>query len=76
MGKTIATCCHKLTKKDGEYGLGTVIAIADDEGVSYITVCNRCLSWYKKRKLILSEEDVDKVLRNSLRQHDYFLGFD
>ncbi len=51
----IATCGHTLTEKEG---LGVTIAIKDhckdgSQAISYPTLCNKCLKWYKKKNLEL-----------------------
>jgi hypothetical protein len=60
----IATCGHTLTKEEA---LGTTIAVKDRDKkgrhcVSYPTVCNKCLEWYKKKRLILTEKAQKKWL--------------
>jgi hypothetical protein len=59
----IATCGHQLKEKEG---LGINIAVKDSIDncrgiISYITVCEKCLKWYKKKKLILETEKERKT---------------
>lgn len=58
----IATCGHDVTN---EKDLGTLIAVAEysREGtfaVGHPVVCEKCLKWYKKRNLILTEEQQER----------------
>lgn len=59
----IGTCGHEFTEAEG---LGTTIAIKDCDrkgqtAISYPTICNKCLEWYREKNLILNnkaEEDA------------------
>ena len=53
-----ATCGHTLTDSEG---LGTSIAIKDrckdgSKAIGYLTLCDKCLEWYRKSKLELKTE--------------------
>jgi hypothetical protein len=60
-----ATCGHVLTEEEG---LGTTLAIKgkDSDGSRYIshkTLCNKCVDWYRSKKLELpTEKDQNKWL--------------
>ena len=64
----IATCGHKLKESEG---MGTTIAVKDyskdgSRAVAWITVCDKCLKWYKRKKLILkTEKEENKWLQES-----------
>jgi hypothetical protein len=54
----IATCGHILTEEEG---LGITIAVKDyckdgSKAIGYPTLCNKCLKWYRKKKLELKTE--------------------
>ena len=64
----IASCGHLLTKEEG---LGTTIAVKDycrdgDKAIAYPTLCNKCLKWYRKKKLELKTEEEQKCWINSI----------
>jgi len=64
MGTVIATCGHQLTKAEE---LGTTIAVAGyardcGRAVDYLTVCDKCLKWYERKKLRLTEQQADEWL--------------
>jgi hypothetical protein len=67
----IATCGHTLSKEEG---LGTTIAIKDYErdgsrSISYPTLCNKCLKWYRKKKLELkTKEEQDCWLKHNVKE--------
>ena len=65
MGKIIASCGHELMPIEG---FGKQIAVEGwtrdcKPAVDYITVCNKCYSWYKRKKYILSKSQINKVTK-------------
>ena len=61
----IATCGHKLKESEG---MGTTIAVKDyskdgSRAVAWITVCDKCLKWYKRKKLIfMAAKEIQEYL--------------
>lgn len=63
----IATCGHELTEHEG---LGTTIAIKDysrdgSRAISYPTLCDKCLKWYRKKKLELKTKQEQRKWFNA-----------
>ena len=63
----IATCGHTLTE---EKGLGTTIAVKDyckdgSKAIGYPTLCNKCLKWYREKKLELKTEEEQERWLNA-----------
>ena len=62
MGELIGTCGHKITLKEC-YANAIPVKEYDKEGrrvVCYMVVCDKCLEWWKKKKLILHNENEQK----------------
>lgn len=62
-----ATCGHILTEEEG---LGTTIPIKDftkegDPAVSYPTLCNKCLRYYRSERMELPTEESRQEWLNS-----------
>ena len=61
--RTIATCGHALTKKEGQGKVVTIMGIDEGEKcLDHLTVCNKCYQKYKSAKLILTQKQVRKFL--------------
>ena len=63
----IAACGHKLTETEG---LGITIPVKDyckdgSKAIGYPTLCNKCLKWYRKKKLELKTEPEQKRWLNA-----------
>lgn len=66
----IATCGHQLTEAED---FGTMIAVkqyARDGGkaVGFPVVCDKCLKWYKRKKLILNNQQQAEWLGVDISQ--------
>lgn len=57
MGTIFGTCGHVLTDKEF---LNNAIAVKEYDGggrvICCMVVCNKCLKWWRKKKLILHNE--------------------
>ena len=67
MGELIGTCQHKLTNEEFTnftYSINNIsVKEYDKEGrrvVCYMVVCDKCLEWWKKKKLILHNENEQR----------------
>lgn len=65
----IGTCGHTFSDNEGGDGFGTTIPVKDhtkdgSRAIGYPTVCDKCLEWYKKKKLVLeTKEEQEKWLK-------------
>ena len=62
MGELWGTCGHRITGKELEHN-GISIKEYDETGrqvVCSMVVCDKCLKWWKKRKLILHNQKEEE----------------
>ena len=65
----IGTCGHEVEFRktgpdDDDFEVGYQIAIKEwtrdcKPCISYLTVCETCMKWYKSKHLILSQDQID-----------------